>query len=651
MRISTLTLVLGAICGGLMVQLAAAAEPVRAYRDPGYHRIGVYAGGPPLYFDYSLTKLPLGDTFPNKRGFWEERRALSEHAERPSADWLHSVFVVYAGIRNGDTFEVCRDRVDAWLKPEPGIPTYPRTIPAICLEEENLGSRAALMDRLARHIRDHYGIPVFQWYSDPLGPDTAVTADGWIWDSYGWDPQAFRRHAMRFVLLGKPAICVPWASDPHWPQWTRYPTTTDLINREWHQFATCLEFNVSTAPFCVAGPGALNPWLSSATPDMIQLRRALRAKRRAMHALPRGSLPLPTAQFSAADRSISVGGDPGSPSVYRDDFRSGTIVSDATIQGFLDLQLSSLPHPPGFLVIRPRPTATETVVQRAVATSLTYRLHSYFPLRKVKVRLAATAPLELGAQNTITLQQPGGGPDSEPLRVVRSVTGGDGEGQRSASLQLHAGTELLQGAQDLLVTLRMTQQRGDSGNLAHRLDQLIIECEHQPPAPGGAAELVQDDYGNLTYQDDFTTARWRHFGAFSTQQPTHAGFREGTFWVGLKGGYPVTATALQRFSSPRPLQQLRVTLDCYANAPDLGGTLVLQIAPRDQAALWSIESSPRHHGPLILDIPAEALQGAAAKVPAGLTAFDVRVVLRSLSGVEGGDRACASFGRLSIHAR
>ncbi|MEE3372292.1 MAG: hypothetical protein VX346_23355 [Planctomycetota bacterium] len=122
---------------------------------------------------------------------------------------MHSVFVIYAGIRNGDTFEVCRDRVDAWLKPAAGIPTYPQTIPAICLEEENIGSRAALMDRLARHIRDHYGIPVFQWYTDPLGPDTAVTADGWIWDSYGWDPEGFRRHVMRFVLLGKPAICCP----------------------------------------------------------------------------------------------------------------------------------------------------------------------------------------------------------------------------------------------------------------------------------------------------------------------------------------------------------------------------------------------------------------------------------------------------------
>ena len=113
---------------------------------------------------------------------------------------------------------------------------------------------------------------------------------------------------MAFVLMGKPVICIPWASDPHWPQWTQYPSTTALINREWHQFTTCMEFNVSTAPFCVAGPGAMNPWLGSDTPDMIHLRRALKAKRRQMHALPLGSLPLASANFSQAVRLRGANG-------------------------------------------------------------------------------------------------------------------------------------------------------------------------------------------------------------------------------------------------------------------------------------------------------------------------------------------------------
>ena len=640
---------LAVFCGGVIVQLAGAADGVREYNDPGYHRIGVYAGGPASYFDYSLAKMSLGDTFPNKRAFWEQRRVQAQRTD--DAGSQHTVFVVYSGIRGGATFEICRDRLDAWLKPEPGIPTFPDTIPAICLEEENISSRSPLMDRLARHIRDQYAIPVFQWYSDPMGPNPAVTADGWIWDSYGWSPERFRRHVMGFVLLGKPVICVPWASDPHWPQWTQYPSTTDLINREWHQFATCMEFNVSTAPFCVAGPGAMNPWLGSSTPDMIHLRRALLAKRRAMHALPAGSLPLETAQFSAAARAIPVGGDPGEPSLYRDDFQGSSIVRDATIRGFLDLQLTSLPEPPGFLVVRPRRGATERLARRAVDVSLTYRLRSYFPLQTVRVRLAATVPAELGARNTITLGRPPGSQVSEVPLAERFTGGNEIDDQRPAPLVLEASAEILKGAQDLLVTVRMTQQRGDSRDLRHRLDQLTIECEHQPPGPGGAARLTGDDYGNLYYDDDFTTARWRYFGALKTTHPTHAGFRGAIFWVGLKGGYAVTSTVVQRFSAPRPLKQLTVAVDGYANSPDLGGTLRLEVAPRGEAAIWSTPSSGRHNGRLTLEIPEEGLHGDAAKVPGGLQDFDVRVVLRSISGVERGDTACASFGRLSIHAR
>jgi hypothetical protein len=40
----------------------------------------------------------------------------------------------------------------------------------------------------------------------------------------------FRRHAMKFAALGKPAICVPWTTDPHWSQWTQSPNTTGHAN-------------------------------------------------------------------------------------------------------------------------------------------------------------------------------------------------------------------------------------------------------------------------------------------------------------------------------------------------------------------------------------------------------------------------------------
>ena len=47
----------GLVCVSLVVTLTARAdEPVRPYPDPGYYRMGVYAGGPGEYFDYNLAK-------------------------------------------------------------------------------------------------------------------------------------------------------------------------------------------------------------------------------------------------------------------------------------------------------------------------------------------------------------------------------------------------------------------------------------------------------------------------------------------------------------------------------------------------------------------------------------------------------------------
>ena len=291
----------------LWVTPALAQAEVRPYPDPGHRWLGVYAGGPEQHFDYFLRKLSLGDTFPDKAAWWEGLRK-----ERTAQDGAHrhDVFIIYCGEKEGNLDDAKR-RIDAWLKPEPDCLTNPELIPAICLWEENVGSLNPLLEALALHIREHYRIPVFQWYSDPLSPDPNLTADGWIWDSYGRDSVSFRKHLMKFTVLRKPAICVPWAADPHWPQWTQYPTAAALIDREWRQFDICREFNVSCAVFAVAGPhGSVNTWAGSSAPELIKLRNALAAQREAMHAVRPQELPLSSANISARDRSISVGGDP-----------------------------------------------------------------------------------------------------------------------------------------------------------------------------------------------------------------------------------------------------------------------------------------------------------------------------------------------------
>ena len=83
----------------------------------------------------------------------------------------------------------------------------------------------------------------------PLQPDSGLTADGWVFDAYGWQSVEFRKHVMKYVVLDKPVVCIPWASDPHWTGWSRSSDTATMINREWHQFQTCMEFDVSCAVF------------------------------------------------------------------------------------------------------------------------------------------------------------------------------------------------------------------------------------------------------------------------------------------------------------------------------------------------------------------------------------------------------------------
>ncbi len=182
---------------------AVRQDAVRRYPDPGYRLMGVYAGGPDAYFDYSLAKMSLGETFPNKSQWWA---ALKKNGPAHK----HNIYTIYVGVREGKDFETCRRRLDVWLKPEADAPTYPELLPAICLEEENVGSRTKVLDRLARHIRDNYGVPVFQWYSDPLGPNPALTADGWIWvltvgarsDFVGTSCDSSRRASRRFACRG-----------------------------------------------------------------------------------------------------------------------------------------------------------------------------------------------------------------------------------------------------------------------------------------------------------------------------------------------------------------------------------------------------------------------------------------------------------------
>ncbi|MBC8876611.1 MAG: hypothetical protein H8E44_44855 [Planctomycetes bacterium] len=650
----------------------AHAQKVRLYPDPGYGQMGVYASGPDTYFDYHLAKMKLGDTFPNKKQFWAD---LKVDEDRCESSHRHDIYFIYCGERS-ESLQIVKSRVDAWLKAEPDIPTYPELIPAICIGEENIPSRNAVLDGSAQHIRETYGIPVFQFYSMPLSPDPDLTADGWVFDAYGMQNVEFRKHLMKYVALGKPVVCIPWASDPHWTGWSKSSDTAAMINREWHQFQTCMEFDVSCAVFAVAGPGAMNPWLGSQTKHMVKLRNWLGTKREEMHAFQENDLPLRSANFSARDRSVPVGGDPEAPSIYEEDFSGFGWVRDADIRGFLNLELTSRPGDPGFLLLRtggvrrgshdpagtsdrrsPQPQRTgdlrsgrvrgqETRAQPSgkVQASLTYRFESYFLIESVRVVLDASAPNASRSRNEIALSTGELG-QSWPLSAVQS----DADSIQPLVL---SDDEQLKGRHVFYLRLSMengvastepTANPSHAGLRANQLDRLRVECVHQPPPTGATAKLVADAYGNLSYEDDFSTTRWRHLGSVTARHENHGGYREGKFWVGMVGGYATATEIVQRVSSSRELKELAVTADCYADGKNLGGSAMLRVAPRGAAPKWQVSTKGRHRGPLRLEVPSEEFDG--------LQEFDVSILLKSNSGVEHGEKACATVDRLSVHAR
>jgi len=614
---------------------AEAQQKVRDWPDPGYRRIGVYGGGPESYFDYRLAKLSLGDSFANKKAYWAGLKANKEHRTEPHR---RTIYFIYSGERS-ETYQTCRARVDAWLEPEPGIPTYPELIPAICLGEENVGNRDPVLDRLARHVRESYGIPVFQFYSMPLSPNPNLTADGWVFDAYGMQEVTFRKHLMQFVALGKPVVCIPWASDPHWTGWTRSENTEAMVNREWHQFSTCMEFDVSCAVFAVAGPGAMNPWLNSQTPDMIKLRNWLHTKREQMHAIEPDDLPLATANFSARDRTVPAGGNADAPSVYEEDFSGFRWIHDADIRGFLNLQLTSRPKESGYLRLKPtrvRVSHERTgVAAKPARASLTWRFESYFPLGSVKVTLDAAAPSAADCRNVLAVTT-----DELGETWLDRVEQTDTDDIHSIVLNV---PEAVRNRHAFYVRLDIQNSADRRDQPTNLIDRLRVECVHQAPEVDATATLVSDDYGNLYYEDDFSTSRWTHLGHVKVGHKTHGGHRGAEFWVGMVGGYATSTEFLQRVSSPRPVTELVIAADCYADGESLGGQAALQVSPRGADPRWEVATSGLHRGALKLQVPTAEL--------ADLREFDVRVVLRSTSGVEHGSKACATLRSLKVKGK
>ena len=107
----TLTILVFAFLTLPAMWLQAAEPKVRSYLDPGYRKMGVYAGGPKRYFDYSLAKMSLADKFPKKKEWWAQYKN-----KKPD----HTVWTVFAGMRNGKDLETIFLQYWKKIDPTPG---------------------------------------------------------------------------------------------------------------------------------------------------------------------------------------------------------------------------------------------------------------------------------------------------------------------------------------------------------------------------------------------------------------------------------------------------------------------------------------------------------------------------------------------------
>ncbi|MBN1437435.1 MAG: hypothetical protein JW936_10205 [Sedimentisphaerales bacterium] len=124
----------------------------------------------------------------------------------------------------------------------------------IVLAEENVTSRAAILDDLYDHVKANYDIDVYQWW----GPETTVPsflvgADGWVIDTGVLDGVDLRRYVQRFIITGKPVVVVPNAE---WAQGSPSYTAAQWSYR--HALMNiCREYNLPACFRWIYYPAAL----------------------------------------------------------------------------------------------------------------------------------------------------------------------------------------------------------------------------------------------------------------------------------------------------------------------------------------------------------------------------------------------------------
>jgi len=389
-----------------------------------------------------------------------------------------------------------------------------REVDLIFLNEEEVDWQGGFeyLNAIYDHVKLKYKGPVYQWYSLPMAPRWDQKADGWILDAYGMDYATFRRHLMRFLVLGKPAIVCVNATPG---------VNTFQCSQE--QVRVCEEFNVPVFYFCVHSRlGSINYWMSTDHPEVAKWRTWVLETTRHSHSLKPGALPAPEAQFSYAD-PVELAGDAKNQLRFSEDFTTVRFLRQATIHGFLNLAWSG-GEKAVWLKASDKPTSAE----------LLYHFTSPFTLKSPTVKATGSGQIKLELS-----------PDGQ--QWVK----GDSLPQLSGRNFWARITLVAPPSKQPVTILHSIEVTGGFAGPADHAMPLLPVVKND--------EIFDETLeGEVLYRDDFGAQRYLHIGEISGAPDLQ--WTPGSLTVHGIEGRAALVEIKQHFTSQRPLNLKRVAL-------------------------------------------------------------------------------------------
>ena len=200
-----------------------------------------------------------------KRIFWENHKKEVNEGKRKYVIF-EIIFDKMVKGRRLPAIEDVEEQFKVLFESSPGVQTYPELVYAVVASEENVGRDVPVLNHIYDTVKKKWNVPVFQWLSEPLPPDSRLKADGWVYDAYGKKGEDFYRHTQKFVLTGTPVYPIIWAAEAGLDGYYKAGWNVIKKNAE-EKFAICQDLDLPVFLFAVCKKhGSVNCYRSNKAP-------------------------------------------------------------------------------------------------------------------------------------------------------------------------------------------------------------------------------------------------------------------------------------------------------------------------------------------------------------------------------------------------